>query len=334
MRKTLPLTLVFLGLVAGTAIAQRATAGEVVAVIDGKTIALATDTGRTIVELQYVDVPLQGAMAETVKSHLKLLAMGRKAVYTPRVIRDDRSAGILEIGGVDMAGQMLRDGAAWHVPSQLSGQPAGEADAYASLEGSAKIEKRGIWSDASLLPPWQAPYKAPVSEAIIASGAVGDRPHAPARNPRMGDTGFLLNGYDPGSRTGYLSTSLMGIGMDENPYDQRMALDISYYYKEDERYRRTGSFVLTLITDSPKAMFDRNNALMLYGGGPAITMPVARRFVQIYEGRVFEKMLYRLDRSVINRLTNSDAAYLKMRNNTIVATTGRYWLYALLQVTG
>jgi len=334
MGKALLIAIALLYLIPGTAIAQRATAGEVVAVIDGKTLALATDSGRSIVELQYIEVPQQGSLAETVKSHLKLLAMGKKAVYTPHVILDDRSAGVLEIGGVDMAGQMLRDGAAWHVPSQLSGQSVGEADAYASLEGSAKNEKRGVWSDASLLPPWLAPYKPPVSQSIIASGSNSDRPRAPARNPRMGDTGFLLNGYDPASRTGYLSTSLMGIGMDDNPYDQRMAIDISYYYKEDERYRRTGSFVLTLITDSPKAMFDRNNALVLYGGGPAITMPAARRYVQIYGGRVFEKMLYRLDRSVINRLTNSDAAYLKMRNNTIVATTGRYWLYALLQVTG
>src|SRR6185503_5949063 len=113
MRKTLPIAIALLYLITGTAIAQRATAGEVVAVIDGKTLALATDSGRSIDEIQYIEVPQQGSLAETVTSHLKLLAMGKKAVYTPHVILDDRSAGVLEIGGVDIAGQMLRDGAAW-----------------------------------------------------------------------------------------------------------------------------------------------------------------------------------------------------------------------------
>ena len=334
MRKLLPVAAFTLFLLVASAVAQRASAGEVVDVIDGKTLMLASDTGRSIVELQYIEVPQQGPMAETVKQHLRLLALSKRVTYTPHVIRDDRSAGILEINGVDIAGQMLRDGAAWHVPTMLTGQQAAESETYASFESAAKKENRGLWASPGIKPPWDAPDRPPVSSDIAASE--GGASHRPARvkNPRLGDPGFLFNGYDPASRTGFLGTGLLGVGPDENHPDQRMAVDISYFYKEDEHYKRTGSFVFTLITESPKPMFDKDNSLVLYGGGSTITMPVARRTVQNWNGHVIEKLLFRLDRTVIDRLVNKDAAYLKIRNNGLTALSARYWLYSLLQITG
>ena len=334
MRKMLPIAVAIYLLLAGSAIAQRATASEVIEVIDGKTLVLETDTGRAIVELQYIEVPQQGTMAETVKQHLRLLALSKKAIYTPHLIRDGRSAGVLEINGVDMAGQMLRDGAAWHVPTMLTGQQAGESETYASFETAAKNEKRGVWANLGLKPPWESPERPAVSSEITASENSPSRRTKPARNPRWGDTGMLQTGYDPASRTGFVGTGLLGVAIDPNHPDQRMAVDISFYYKEDANFRRSGSFVFTLITISPKGMFDKENPLALLGGGPAVTMPVARRTTQVWNGQLIEKLLFRLDRKTIDRLVNSDAAYLKIKNQGLTANIARYWLYSLLQITG
>src|SRR3954468_19639515 len=107
----LPLILALLVCAAASASAQRSVAGQIVDIVGGKTLVLATSSGRSTVELQYIEVPKDGGMADTVKQHLRLLALNKNAVYTAQLIHADRSAGILEIDGVDMAGQMLRDGA-------------------------------------------------------------------------------------------------------------------------------------------------------------------------------------------------------------------------------
>ena len=41
-----------------------------------------------------------------------------------------------------------------------------------------------------------------------------------------------------------------------------------------------------------------------------------------------------LDRVAIDRMVNNDTAYLKLRNNGLVARSARYWLYILLQISG
>jgi len=333
MRK-IALAILLLIVSTGSALAQRSITGEVVDVLDGKTLALNSDTGRSIVELQYIEVPQKGALADTVKSHLRQLTMGKQVIYTPHIIRADRSAGVVEIGGVDMAGQMLRDGAAWHVPTMLSGQSATESEYYSSLEALAKKEDRGVWASVGVKPPWESPERPEVSSQIAAAEQSSQRRSAPVRNPRLGDTGMLLTAYDPASRTGYVSTGLLGVSIDPEHPDQRMAVDVTWYYKEDDHYRRTGSFVFTLYTDSPKGMFDKDNALVLYGVGSPVTMPVARRQTRTWNGHLQEQLLYRLDRKVIDRLVNNDSAFLKIRSHLLVASTGRYWFYTLLQISG
>jgi len=312
---------------------QRSVAGRVAEVIDGKTLVLATETGRSTVELQYIEVPREGKMGDTVRDHLRLLTVGKKAVYIPRLIRDDRSAGVLEIESVDMAGQMLRDGAAWHVPATMSGQRSSESDYYASLESAAKNENRGIWADPTLTPPWTSTERVEVSSVIKAS-ETGAKKQPPPKNPRLGDTGMLLNGYDPASRTGYLSTSLFGIQPDPNPIDDtRFAIDFSYYYKEDASLKRTGSFVLTLISDASKPVFDKDGSIVLYGGGSPVTISAGKRLVRIWDGRIVEKVYFKLDRSVLERIVNNNSAFLKVRNHMLIMTGARYLLYTMLQVT-
>ena len=95
-------TALVLAVSAPIASSQHRTFGEVVEVLDGKTVVVVVPTGRVKVELQYIDVPEDGqALHAAMKAHLRTLVAGVK--------------------GVDVSQQMLRDGAAWHLQFEKSG---------------------------------------------------------------------------------------------------------------------------------------------------------------------------------------------------------------------
>jgi len=182
--------------------------------------------------------------------------------------------------------------------------------------------------------PWDPADRLKISDTIRGAEAVTSRKAAPAKNPRLGDTGVLPTGYDPASRTGYLGTGLFGLSQGPDPDMVSFAVDFSYFYKEDERLKRTGSFVFTLISDAPKAVFDRESSVVLYGGGSPLMIPAGKRLVRNLNGHVVEKMYYRMDRSVLQRIVNNNSAFLKIHNHVLVMTGARYLLYTMLQVTG
>jgi endonuclease YncB( thermonuclease family) len=126
---------------------QISSGGEVVEVVDGRTIVVATANGRVKVELQCIEIPEPGQqLYETVNDHLRKLLAGRIVEYKPKMILPDRVIGRVHLNNLDVSQQMLRDGAAWHLPKKISGQDKAEFDAYASIETAARAEKRGVWS--------------------------------------------------------------------------------------------------------------------------------------------------------------------------------------------
>src|SRR5215210_8377275 len=95
------------------AVAQRTMQGEVVEVLDGKTLVIQGSSTRSTVELQYVAVPSEGQpMSDTVTNHLKKLVLGKQVEYRPKMLSYPYSVGLLTIDDVDISQQMLRDGAA------------------------------------------------------------------------------------------------------------------------------------------------------------------------------------------------------------------------------
>jgi len=59
------------------------------------------------------------------------------------------------VDGTDMSIQMLRDGAAWLMPFERSGQSRDEYTVYKSSEEKARAERLGLWSIPNLKPAWQ-----------------------------------------------------------------------------------------------------------------------------------------------------------------------------------
>ena len=126
---------------------QLSNGGEVVDVVDGRTMIVATGGGRVKVELQFIEVPEAGEQFyDAVKGHLRRMLVGKAVEFKPREILSGRVIGRVFLNNVDVSQQMLRDGAAHHVPRERSRQDKNQFDAYASTEALAKTEKRGVWS--------------------------------------------------------------------------------------------------------------------------------------------------------------------------------------------
>ncbi|HUR96724.1 MAG TPA: thermonuclease family protein [Pyrinomonadaceae bacterium] len=147
--------LVFVALIGISVSGQIKTAGEVVDLADGNAIVVAVSTGRIVVELQYVQLPEPGQSLYTVvRDHLRSLVVGKTVLLQTTGITRGKVTGKLTIDGIDVSQQLLRDGAAWHTPIDMSGQNEQEFGVYAGSAALARGEKRGIWAVAGLKAPW------------------------------------------------------------------------------------------------------------------------------------------------------------------------------------
>jgi endonuclease YncB( thermonuclease family) len=331
---------------ANIASAQRTFPGEVIGVVDGRTVTIKISSGQINVQLQYIDVPDNVPQMQTmVKEHLRDLAVGKMIEYRPRNIMSDRTIGQLWSNGVDLSQQMLRDGAAWHVPSQLSGQERTEFDMYAATEAAAKNEKLGIWSAVDLKPSWERSvaiqaknFNAPTSmtESLpskkiekVRTGKWGDV------NPKLGSVGAVFNGYNAESRTGFLSTgismvNLNNAGLDERLQNAKLFADFTYWYKESDT-GRDGTFVFTLISENDTPMFARDQEMVLIGEKGKIAVGRGKRSESLSGGKVFEKLTFNVSRANVERMTN-DVTVMKIADHLLEPQTIRYILFNMLQV--
>ncbi|HEX8735479.1 MAG TPA: thermonuclease family protein [Pyrinomonadaceae bacterium] len=140
-----------------SALAQRKFGGTVIDVVDGKTVVLEMQAGKKItVELQYIDVPEpEQQLHQTVREHLQQMVYGKQVEFVARGFTETKTIGQLLVGGVDVSQQMLRDGAAWHVLPEVSGQDEVGTKIYTDTEKQAKEEKRGVWGIEGLKPAWE-----------------------------------------------------------------------------------------------------------------------------------------------------------------------------------
>jgi endonuclease YncB( thermonuclease family) len=153
--RSILLVLTLLSALSHSTLGQRRTAGTVAELVDGKTVIVALSTGKVTVELPYIDVPEQGQpLYQTVRDHLQNLIVGKQVSFRLGGFVGSRMVGELQLNGADIGQQMLRDGAAWHVPPEKSGQGAADATVYSEAETAARNEKLGVWSVAGLKAPW------------------------------------------------------------------------------------------------------------------------------------------------------------------------------------
>ena len=348
MRKHLSLSVALILVSTVAAIAQMTSPGEVVEVIDGRTVVVKIPTGRVKVELQYIDVPEVGQpMQATMRDHLSALILGKTVLFRPVMFSAGRSIGSLMLKDVDVSQQMLRDGAAWHVPQNISGQTKEDFDKYSAIEAAAKQEKRGVWSIAGMQPAWEyraarlaesRQQKAPSPSASSITPKTASRPKPKGywgdENPKLGDVGALAHGYNAATRTGYVTTTMLGINEIEKTQsrDQKTAMEIAYWYKEDETKGRTGTFIVTVLSSSPTARFLTNNDLYLHTEKPVL-IGKAKRIARTDGVIVEEKLTYQLQRSTIEAFVNA-TVNLRINNYAIRPSSFAYTtLHRMLQIS-
>ncbi len=329
------------------AVAQSTFSGQIVDVIDGKTVVVAIPSGKITVELQYIDVPMAGQdLHDTVRDHLRSLVFGAQAEYKPRTIMRDRTVGRLMVNNIDVSQQMLRDGAGWHIPAQASGQDAGEFETYRSTEAIAKSEKRGVWSIPGLKPAWEVRAADREAERQDQNKFVSARSAETSAsrktrlsknvNPALGDIGALANYYDPVTKRGYIGTSFLDIRelADAVPGEFRTLIDASYIYKEDEKKIRKGSFVISILSIAKKWRFLDHNDLVMVSEDKNFVIGKPKRTTSTNGDMLREKLSYEVSRTVVERFVNGNEVYLKLGSYMIKPTPGlQYLLNNLLQVT-
>ena len=145
-----------IALCAATGCAQIKNGGNVIELVDAKTVVVQVPSGRLTVELQYIDVPEpQQTLHKIVTEHVRNMLVGKSVEIQTKGLNGGKAISKVLLNGNDVSQQLLRDGAAWHMPVQMSGQSPSEFSTYAEAESLAKKEKRGVWSIPNLKPGWQ-----------------------------------------------------------------------------------------------------------------------------------------------------------------------------------
>lgn len=124
--------------------------GRVVGVTDGDTVKVLCDGTETKVRLDQIDAPERnqpfGSKAKDVLSNLVFDRTVR--IDSSGTDRYGRTLGTLWIGETDANREMVRMGYAWAYRKYL------RDDTLIEDEASAKSARRGLWSDANPIPPW------------------------------------------------------------------------------------------------------------------------------------------------------------------------------------
>jgi micrococcal nuclease len=129
--------------------------GRVAEILGGASIALMrTDDSRTVICINNLEVPEPGQpYADVARQHLQDFLKGRAVTVRLRGFYEDSACliGDVYLGDVNITLQMVRDGVAWCNSDYF--YPEGYY-VYERAEQAARSERRGIWQDASPIPPW------------------------------------------------------------------------------------------------------------------------------------------------------------------------------------
>ncbi len=227
------------------------------------------------------------------------------------------------LNGVDVSQQMLRNGAAWHLAIEMSGQSQDEFGTYAESESLARQEKRGVWSVAGMEPAWQfrakAKQQAVTNRTVSAVSVPKRKGYWSDKNPRLKDPGGMTYGFNAATQTGFLGTPMLGVTENENLHPgQKMAVELTYYYTENSKKGRTGYWIVTLISLADDWRFKRANSLTVEIDGKNFVVEKPKRATDKALYKMAEKLTYRLDVPTVERIAHGKSVVLKIGDYRLV----------------
>lgn len=130
--------------------------GKVIEIVDGDRIRLVSLNRLTSVKLMAIDAPeMSQFCGDVAKQHLQDLIFDKMVVVESFGLSEDGSiVGKVFLNEMDVAAQMVRDGAAWYDKSNSSRLSESERQRYVDSEQAARNEHRGIWQETNPVPPW------------------------------------------------------------------------------------------------------------------------------------------------------------------------------------
>ncbi|HEY8607359.1 MAG TPA: thermonuclease family protein [Noviherbaspirillum sp.] len=147
----------------GLTLLAPAWAHKVVGVTDGDTLTLLVDNAPVIVRLANIDAPEKTqAFSEQAKQSLAAMCMGKDAQFKKQDVDVyGRVVASVSCDGVDTGRIQVERGLAWvytRYNKDLS---------LPGLEAIAKRDRRGLWSHANAVPPWE--HRKPRIKKAVAS---------------------------------------------------------------------------------------------------------------------------------------------------------------------
>jgi endonuclease YncB( thermonuclease family) len=132
--------------------------GPVIGVSDGDTITvLSGDKEPVHVRVMGIDAPeKKQAFGQQSKQAIAECAFGKNAsVDWSKKDRYGRTVGKVTVDGIDCGLRQIELGLAWHYKAYEKEQEPDDRYKYAVSHEKAKSERRGLWSDANPVPPWE-----------------------------------------------------------------------------------------------------------------------------------------------------------------------------------
>ncbi len=131
--------------------------GRVVGVVDGDTVVLLDPALKQYrVRLQGIDAPeSRQPFGQRSKQNLSSLVYGRQVVAEcGKQDKYKRSVCKIVVDGKDANLAQIEAGMAWWYRTYAKEQAAADRALYESAEFAAREEKRGLWTDAAPVAPW------------------------------------------------------------------------------------------------------------------------------------------------------------------------------------
>ena len=129
---------------------------KVTEVQSGNTMVVSNTSRALKVRLKGIAPPETGQpFSDVAREHLKMLVLDKAVALDYTNLSDGYFEAKISLNGIDVGSQMLRDGAAWYDSSKAHGLTDADRELYASCQKAARDEKRGLWSDAAAVAPWE-----------------------------------------------------------------------------------------------------------------------------------------------------------------------------------
>lgn len=163
----LRISIVFLLLLASSAVYSQEFTAKVIAVLDGDTVLVKRGNGLVKIRMVGIDAPEKAqTFGETSKRSLSDMVMGKQVTIKSQAIdKYGRMVASINVNGLDVNAEQIRRGMAWENSNFHSDKK------LLALQEEAKQVPRGLWALSNPIPPWdwrkQHPSIVPVADAVL-----------------------------------------------------------------------------------------------------------------------------------------------------------------------